>query len=377
MRVTLRNDVLTAAMVLRLAAVAIVPIAGGCCGHLTPRWLRGPEVPIPAAPAEGEPMVLREVWHVDGFPTGLAVDTTTNEVYALNCWGSREGWGARVRRVSAEGEVLGTTRLASKRGGGNELCLVRVAGEDRPRLVSWFDPWGRGVCAFSADGTPLWRHEIGDGLDEIGAGDLDGDGTEEVILGCNARGGLQVFEASGAPRWKVSGKVQGPYIGNVWSVDVVQNGQNAEVVGPGGAGLARFNASGALTHHVKLDHQVRYVRSAISNGRPVVLTMSTRPITVRMLDLEGRTLSQAYDESTMRTYAVDFAATPDGSLAAVSLRDGRVIVFNLADGRKLASLSAGRPVVEWIRGGDKPMLVVGSGSGIACYDLDEVEVVAP
>jgi len=46
-------------------------------------------------------------------------------------------------------------------------------------------------------------------MDDMAAGDLDGDGVPEFVAGYNGGGGVRLFDASGKSRWR-QGRSAGP-----------------------------------------------------------------------------------------------------------------------------------------------------------------------
>lgn len=64
----------------------------------------------------------------------------------------------------------------------------------------------------------------GGGIDGAHWGDLDGDGTDEMILGMNGFGGLHALSAEGKRLWRVRG------IANVWNQAVIPAGKQPAMV---------------------------------------------------------------------------------------------------------------------------------------------------
>lgn len=59
------------------------------------------------------------------------------------------------------------------------------------------------VCALGADGTPRWRVRLGGVVHALDAADLDGDGRGEVVAGCGDKK-LYVLNADGSERWSLA-----------------------------------------------------------------------------------------------------------------------------------------------------------------------------
>jgi hypothetical protein len=134
------------------------------------------------------------VWAVAGNWTGVARDRVSGSIYAL---GSRE----HCAEIDASGSVVRTFDLNG--ADGTILRLARFKNEPEPALLT-FHVWSWHVQANEAHGRLLWRYPDGDrhAIDDVSAADLDGDGSDEVVVGFNARGGLQVVDRKGTLLWR-------------------------------------------------------------------------------------------------------------------------------------------------------------------------------
>jgi hypothetical protein len=149
------------------------------------------------------------------------------------------------RRVTGELAVVGT--------GG---ALFLPPGQGAPRWVAFREPAGlpqlldrpggapryldrggggwRTGALIGEDGTSVWQPEGGHGVDDVAAGDLDGNGEVEFVAGYNGGGGVRLFDASGRQRWRQED-------GNVWHVEIV------DTDGDGRAEIVHSNAAGQVT----------------------------------------------------------------------------------------------------------------------------------
>jgi len=80
------------------------------------------------------------------------------------------------------------------------------------------------------NGRLVWQPEIDSAMDDLTAGDLDGDGGLEFVVGYNGRGGVRCYDITGRPRWRKDD-------GNVWHVEIV------DTDGDGQAEIVHSNAA--------------------------------------------------------------------------------------------------------------------------------------
>jgi hypothetical protein len=70
-----------------------------------------------------------------------------------------------------------------------------------------------------ATGKPLWSYGAGsNGVDDMVAGDLNGDGLLQFAVGFNGGGGIHLLNSQGKKLWEFPD-------GNVWHVEIVVTGQ--------------------------------------------------------------------------------------------------------------------------------------------------------
>jgi hypothetical protein len=75
--------------------------------------------------------------------------------------------------------------------------------------------WGREVVVIDASGKVLWKYSGSMGINGAHWGDLDGDGTDEMIIGMNGFGGLHAVSADGKQLWSSAS------FGNIWNQAVI------------------------------------------------------------------------------------------------------------------------------------------------------------
>lgn len=82
------------------------------------------------------------------------------------------------------------------------------------RLLGYAN-WGHKVTIMDVSGREIWSYPSSTGVNGAHWGDLDGDKTDELIVGMNGSGGLHAVSAEGKKLWAVTD------IGNVWNQAVI------------------------------------------------------------------------------------------------------------------------------------------------------------
>src|SRR5262245_45677046 len=165
---------------------------------------------------------LSAAWSLEGRWTGVATDEKTGVIHALG--------GDRIGEIDVEGRLRSESALPKMSG----VRLLRLGTSPRVTLVT-FTTWGlMGVVARGVRGELLWSYVVPDGVDDVWVSDVDGDKTDEIVVGYNGRGGVHVLDGQGRLRWKATG------IGNVWKVAA------GDVTGQGMPQVVTTSASGKI-----------------------------------------------------------------------------------------------------------------------------------
>jgi peroxiredoxin len=104
-----------------------------------------------------------------------------------------------------------------------------------------YSSWGHAVNVMDKTGETVWTFPSETGVNGAHWGDLDGDGTDEMIIGMNGVAGLFAVSADGKELWKDAS------VGNVWNQAVVssQGGSPARVFATeAGGGVCVFDGGG-------------------------------------------------------------------------------------------------------------------------------------
>ena len=94
--------------------------------------------------------------------------------------------------------------------------------------------WTADLALLNRKGAVQWKYRHGMGINDASAGDLDADGTAEIVVGFNGGGGVRLLNSAGEFLWRKDGG------GNIWHTEI------ADLDNDGRGEIYHSNASGRL-----------------------------------------------------------------------------------------------------------------------------------
>lgn len=282
---------------------------------------------------------------------------------------------AAATRTIAEVDSSGTIVRELAIPGSPILRLARVAGHEGPVFLA-FGTWSLDVRAYDVTGKLLWNYPstASTGIDDVWAADLNGDQSDEVIVGFNGGTGLHVLNGTGALQWDSNSGGRATGIGNVWHVSAGDlRGQSApEVIATSAGGRVHvFSADGRQRRDLNPGFYASMVR-VWTGGRPQILVGGGSSAT-QMAGLLA-------DGTLLWSLRLDSNSTPGPYSAypasgrpwlAVGLQGGLVQVIDIDRGEVIASVESQgpRPELAWLSGpaGEAPLLVVSTPQALRAF----------
>lgn len=277
--------------------------------------------------------------------------------------------GGRLRVLAADGSEIASVKLPG------EFSLIELGRhrEHGVRLLGYSN-WGKEVVVLDDQGGKLWTYPSGSGVNGAHWGDLDGDGTDEMVVGMNGGGGLHAVSADGKQLWLVGS------LGNVWNQAIVPAvaDQPARVFATEAGGSVRvFDAHGRALRTLRpLGEYFSQMSAARVDAAGTVQVVVQREVTVA-LDETGKTAWQTpaiKDHGSWRK--ASFASgdlNGDGTREWVFLDAAGNLAVVTPEGGKVATVTlAGAPsaftVLSTKDGAGR--LVVSCNDAVEAYDLE-------
>lgn len=249
---------------------------------------------------------------------------------------------------------------------------------DGPRLLG-YSTWGHAVDVMNQHGKKLWSYSSFFGIDGAHWGDLDGDGTDELVVGMNGAGGLHAVDATGKLLWKMAG------LGNVWNQAVIpaRAGQPGLVLATEAGGTVKVcDAKGKLIRTLRpLDKYCAELSAAIVDPAGTVQGLAIGENNMIAFDTAGVVAWSTPSAASHQSWRnINFAAGDlrgDGQQEWAFLEaSGDLLIVN-THGEKLAAIPAQTGITAFViataRQG-RGLLVTLTEGTLQAYRFDEEAV---
>jgi len=312
---------------------------------------------------------MESVWAIDGSWLGVVADEKGGSFYA----------GSVTSRALVELDASGKVLRQISATPSPILRQARFAGTDRSVFLA-FGTWSANVRAIDVNGSVIWTYpEAGStatGIDDVWPADLDGDGSDEVIVGFNGGTGLHVIDGKGQLRWKSTG------IGNVWHVSAGQ------ILVDGKPNIVTTSASGKV-HVFSFDgssrkdlepglygNMVRVGRASPNDSLETIFAMGSTPAGTSITAMTGDGVQKwSLDLPGGRTNIYSSVPAPGKAWLAIGTQSGQVFVVNTERGTVIATLDGeGSSLdVAWTKASQDsdPLLVVSSRTKLNAFRITQ------
>jgi hypothetical protein len=264
------------------------------------------------------------------------------------------------------------------------LRLAHFTADGEPALLA-FATWSPVVRAYSLQGNLLWTYpeETGGtpstGTDDVWPLDMDGDKSDEVIVGFNGSTGLHVINSEGKLIWHTAA------IGNVWHVaggDVLGNNKSQVVTTSATGQVHLFSADGKERQDIYPGFYANMVRvaqplsdsipaSILAIGNNTSATAADGMIIAALAGNGAKKWSVTLESGRSSIYSASVAQTR--SWLAAGMRDGRVYVIDIDRGAIIGQVDGQglMPDVVWVNSKESgpPLLIVSAQTKLNAYRI--------
>jgi peroxiredoxin len=172
-----------------------------------------PEIPKSSLVDSAEKITLSAAWIVDDVE-GQSLSVAdwdangTDDILVV-------GYDNMLRIVSLDGKVTERVDLPE------DTEFATLGRHPQGLRLLAYSNWGDKVTVLDRKGATVWTYPSEEGVNGAHWGDLDGDGTDEMVVGMNGNGGLHAVSAEGQKLWQVTS------IANVWNQAVISATENS------------------------------------------------------------------------------------------------------------------------------------------------------
>ena len=317
--------------------------------------------------------IVELAWSKADDIIALATDTRASEIYAVR----RD---RQLQRLARDGKVIASVELTlPAKDGADTLRLANLTGDESPDLIT-FGHWGVDVRAFERNGRQLWHYAVPQGVNDVWVADVNmvEDGRDEIIIGCNGKGGIHVLNSNSTLLWN-------QVIGNHWSATSCRDafGQSFVLSSSVRGVVQIYDSHGKEVDVMKIGRGPTLVRTCTLVPGGVVHVIAANPIDrlITAVDLSGKPLWTSPLAFRTKAHIRDGVLAPDEPWLAVTALGESVSIVNLKNGKHVATVPGDEnPSVGWLAplDGSPRMLVVGGVRSLRAYSIQAAQVpIAP
>jgi peroxiredoxin len=245
--------------------------------------------------------------------------------------------------------------------GTNKLKGLRLLG---------YSNWQK-VLVMDRAGKQIWNYSSGMGIDGAHWGDLDGDGTDEMVVGMNGFGGLHAVSADGKQLWRAT-------LGNVWAQAIVPaSGERAGYVlaTEAGGSVRVFDTKGNAVRSFRLAGGFCTQMTAAAMDAKTIQGIALGQGTVIAFDIHGTTLWSTPSSKNPSAWTQKFFTCGDidgDGVKEWAFPDAAGdLVLVTVHGEKLASLSGAGTAQSFVivPGTEGGRLVTLTSGQLKCYSF--------
>jgi hypothetical protein len=302
---------------------------------------------------------LEQVWSLNGPFRGVIWDAQNQAIHAVN--------GTTLIELDSLAQKI---RLSTPFQSAPTLRLAHFLNLGAVLLA--FGTWSSDVRAIDLNGNELWRY-TGGAIDDVWAMDLDGDQSDEVIVGFNGNVGVHVLNGDGQLLWKSTD------IGNVWHVsagDVLGQGLPQVVTTSARGQIHVFGNDGNARKDLDPGFYANMVRAGKTAAEQASATIfvggGSSSGSLRLAALAGDGYMKwtiELSDNRHSIYSTSLAARKPW--LAAGLQGGQVIIVDVDRGSLLGAIDGQgfTPETTWMETntGEDPVLIISSGRKLTAF----------